>query len=192
MMNFYATPLVTKMRMIFILILMQIQNKMCWPRNTILITGSSILNGLDEHRMKNVKDHVIKVRPFSGARVNDMFSYITPLLKKRPTYIFLHIGSNDSINKSSDQILDEILKLQMFIKQELPSCQVFLSAPVLRTDNRKAQLTLKNLEILMKEFDKVIFHENIDGNCLGGKGLHLNPKGSGRLAINYLSQIRRL
>ena len=121
-----------------------------------------------------------------------MFSYITPLLQKRPSYIFLHIGSNDSINKPSEQIFDEILNLKMFIEQELPSCQVFLSAPVLRTDNRKANLTLKNLETLMKGLDNVIFNENIDGYCLGGKGLHLNPKGSGRLAINYLSQIRRL
>ena len=142
------------------------ENEM-WPHNTVLITGSSILNGVDEYRMKNVKDHLIKVRAFPGARINDMYSYLTPLFFKNPTYIFLHIGSNDSIKKSSSQILEEIMKLKDFIESKLPYCIVFLSAPVLRLDNRKAQATLNNLKYDMRDLTNVIYHENIDESCLG-------------------------
>ena len=53
-----------------------------WPKDTILITGDSILNGLEENRMRNVGKHTVKIRAFPGANVLDMYSYITPLLKK--------------------------------------------------------------------------------------------------------------
>lgn len=163
-----------------------------WPKDTVLITGDSILNGIEENRMRNNKKHLIKVRAFSGASVFDMYSYITPLLRKKPTYIILHIGSNNSTNKTANEIYDEILTLKEHIIEALPTCTVYLSAPVLRLDNGKAGMTLKSLANKMKDLDNVIFNDNIDVTCLGGKGLHLNPKGSGRLAINYLSQIRRL
>ena len=53
-----------------------------WPKDTILITGDSILNGLEENRMRNIGKHTVKIRAFPGANVLDMYSYITPLLKK--------------------------------------------------------------------------------------------------------------
>ena len=65
-----------------------------WPKDTILITGSSILNGIDENRL-NSKFNV-KVRAFSGAYVDDMYDYLAPLLKKKPSVIILQIGSNDA------------------------------------------------------------------------------------------------
>ena len=163
-----------------------------WPKDTILITGDSILNGLEENRMRNIGKHSVKIRPFPGADILDMYSYITPLLRKKPTYLFLHIGCNDSLNMTSSEIHDAMLNLKAHIEDVLPSCTVFLSAPVLRLDNGKAGLTLQNLGNKMKIMSNVILNDNIDRSCLGGKGLHLNPKGSGRLAINYLSQIRRL
>ena len=132
-----------------------------------------------------------------------MYSYITPLLMhwicihtslhyfEKSRHLFLHIGSNDSTKMTSSQIYDAILHLKEHIGDVLPSCEVFLSAPVLRLDNGNEGLTLTNLIRKTKAIN-VIFNDNIDGSCLGEKDLHLNPKGSGRLAINYLSQIRRL
>ena len=93
---------------------------------------------------------------------------------------------------TSSQIHDAILCLKCHIEDVLSSCKVFISAPVLRLDNGKAAITLKHLANKMKNVNNVIFHENMDRGCLGGKGLHLSPRGSGRLVINYLSQIRRL
>ena len=72
-----------------------------WPKNTTLITGSSIISGIEESRLRKYK---AKVRPFPGARIEDMYYYLHPLLQKHPTNIILHIGSNDSVSKNAEDI----------------------------------------------------------------------------------------
>ena len=61
----------------------------------------------------------------------------------------------------------------------------------LTLDDAKANLTLRHLGYELKSLPNVIVNENVDGSCLGKKGLHLNPKGSGRLSVNYISLMRR-
>ena len=170
----------------------RVENKIhIWPNNTILITGSSILNGIDEQRLN--KKFNVKLRPFPGAYVDDMYDYLAPLLKKKPSVVILQIGSNDSTEKNSSQIFEEITNLKDHIESVLPNVKLYVSCPVLRVDNPKANLTLVNLgKQLQSTFSNVIINDNIDISCLGRKGLHLNPKGSGRLAINFISLIRRL
>ena len=43
-----------------------------WPVNTILISGDSMINGMDEKRLSKKKSNV-KVRCFNRALVEDMF-----------------------------------------------------------------------------------------------------------------------
>ena len=161
-----------------------------WPSGTTLITGSSILMGLEE---KKLRKYNAKVRPFPGACVDDMFDYIIPLLKKKPTNIILHIGSNDAPFKSANDIAKEITNLTLFIENELPGVNILLSNPVLRLDDHKANNTLRKLSELFKLMKyNIIYNENVDASCLGKRGLHLNAKGSGRLAINFISVMRRL
>ena len=67
----------------------QLQNKegVVWPRNTILITGDSMLSNINERTL------------------SDMFDYIKPLLKKRPEKIILVIGANDIKHKMYQEII---------------------------------------------------------------------------------------
>ena len=160
-----------------------------WPPNTTLITGSSILSGIEENRLGKYN---VKIRAFPGACVDDMYDYLLPLLKKKPTYMILHIGSNDSHRKTADEIATEIKNLKLFIEDMLPTVKIFLSCPVLRTDNLQANVTLRKLDKILKGMPNIISNDNIDKTCLGKKGLHLNPKGSDRLVINYISLMRRL
>ena len=166
-----------------------------WPKGTTLITGSSILCGVQESRLKKYKT---KVRPFPGACVDDMYDYLLPLLKKKPTNVILHIGSNDAPRKAADEIAEEMLNLKSFIELIVPGVKVFLSCPVLREDNKHANNTLFNLAEILDCMShqvasiNVIVNGNIDSSCLGWGGLHLNPKGSGRLAVNYISLMKGL
>ena len=112
------------------------------------IVRDSILNGIQENRIG--KNHSVKVRPFPGSDIDDMYCYITPLLRKKPTNIFLHIGANDAPNKNSDVILKELLRLKLHIETELPSANLFLSTPVMRTDDANARLTIKHMSNNMK------------------------------------------
>ena len=63
----------------------------------------------------------------------------------------------------------------------------------MRIDNSKARLTIKHLLSKIKHMKvKYMLNNNISENCLGRKGLHLNPRGTGRLAVNLISLIRKL
>ena len=49
-----------------------------WPPNTVLIAGDSILNCIEENRLK--KNLSVKVRSFPGSNIDDMYDYLKPLL----------------------------------------------------------------------------------------------------------------
>ena len=52
-----------------------------WPKDTILIAGDSMINGINEKRIStNFKS--VKVRCFSGATIDDMYFNLIPLLRK--------------------------------------------------------------------------------------------------------------
>ena len=161
-----------------------------WPKGTTLIAGSSILMGIHEKKLAKYK---AKVRAFPGATVDDLYDYLNPLLKKKPSNIFLHIGSNDSVDKNAQEIATEIIHLNAYIESVLPNAKIFWSCPVLRTDNRKANSVLRELSQWLKFFSQnFIDNNNIDASCIGHKGLHLNEKGSSCLAVNFISQMKSL
>ena len=60
-------------------------------------------------------------------------------------------------------------------------------------DNGKAALTLNRLNEHFSELNfDVVNNSNIKVKHIGQKGLHLNPKGKSRLALNFLHKIRGL
>ena len=79
------------------------------------------------------------------SKVGKMYEHINPLLKKLPAKIIIHVGTNDVVTKTSDMILDELLKLKHHIKVELPGVEVTISCPITRIDTGKAKLTIKHL-----------------------------------------------
>ena len=98
-----------------------------WRENTELIAGDSIISGLVEDRLS--KNKSIKVRTFPGARINDFYSDLLPLLNKEPTKISVHCGTNDAYDKTVEQLIDELLKLKTFIKKvvALGRCSLIIS-----------------------------------------------------------------
>ena len=163
-----------------------------WPKNTLLIASDSIMNNIDENRL-NRSDINVKVRAFSGSTVTDMYDYIKPLLKKQPTHLLLHVCSNDAPFKSSNQILDELLLLKRYIENSVQGINVIISKPLLRIDNPKARITLDRVSTKLENLNiSTLDNSNITDIHLGRKGLHLNRRGNGRLALNLMSLIREL
>ena len=154
-----------------------------WPPGTTLIIGDSMLGGIEEKRMKR---YGVKVRSHPGACVDDLYDYITPVLKKKPAQIILHIGTNDSTFKLAKDIYDEIVNLKAFIHQALPGTTVYLSCPTLRVDSGRANRTVRDLDSKIKRYGDCVTNDNIDGTCLSKMGLHLNRKGTSQLAANYI------
>ena len=168
-----------------------INNDKKWPKDTILITGDSILNNIEENTLRNKFN--VRVRAFPGADVRDMYDYLKPLLRKEPKHVILHIGSNDAPYKSSNEIVEDILKLKAYIESTLPNAIVYLSSPIPRYDNAKADLTIHHLRNKMRDLStcfQVVLNDNVGQNFIGKKGLHPNDRGSGRLAMNYISLMK--
>ena len=120
-----------------------------------------------------------------GATLADINHHIIPILT--------NIGTNNSVSRTSREILDDLLQLKSAITKTLPNCQVLFSQPTLRMDNGKAALTLHRLNEHFSELNlDVVNNSNIKVNHIGQKSLHLNPKGKGRLALNFIHKIRDL
>ena len=115
--------------------------KVPWKKGTVLIMGDSTLNGIQETLM----GPRFKVRAFPGAFVRDFHHLAIPLLKKKPSYIVTMAGTNDTITKTSEIILVELLQLNSFIEYALLGCKVVISCLTDRFDNPKACLTVLHL-----------------------------------------------
>ena len=77
-----------------------------WPRRTVAITDDSMASGLKEELLSN-KKHRVKVRCCRGATVQDMFDYVKPILKRKPDYFVLYVGTNNVRDMTLRNILDK-------------------------------------------------------------------------------------
>ena len=75
--------------------------------------------------------------------------------------------------------------MKTYIPKELPKCKITISTPINRHDHGKASLTILHLSQKFKDFSiAFVYNFSIGTFSLNSGGLHLNDKGSGRLAIN--------
>ena len=109
------------------------------------------------------RNRKVEVRFFPGAKMKDFYYYLVSLLKKKPDNIILHFGTNDAPYKIEAEMYKELKSIKDFIKKRHPSCKVYISAPILRLDNKNANSILKKYVDKLKvvEEKSVILHENI-------------------------------
>ena len=164
-----------------------------WPKNTVLVAGSSMVRGLREDLLSKYLN--VKVRSNSGATTRDMFDHLNAFLRKKPKFLILHVGANDSSNTNvtADMIFNRLTRLKSFAEHLVPGIIVIISCPMLRTDDRSANIKLTYLREKLKNSEhKIISNANISHVHLGKKGLHLNDYGVKRFAMNLLACMRSL
>ena len=142
-------------------------------------------------KMKEAVRHKenVFVRSFPGANIDAMNSYVCPTMKKSPSRIILHCGTNDLNTKQSPwTIAEDIIELAKAIEDN--HTEVLVSGIVQRRDqfNGKALEVNKALE---RECERMrlgyIDNSNIDPEFhLNGSGLHLNIEGTIILANNFI------
>ena len=75
----------------------------------------------------------------------------------------------------------------------METCSVSISSLVTRNDNTCANITITRVNVMLNELGvQIVNNDNIGIGHLGEKGLHLNKRGVGRLALNLISHIRCL
>ena len=152
-----------------------------------------MLQGLDGKKMSKMFN--VKVRPHSGATTRDMYDHLNALLRKEPKYLILHVGTNDASEKntSSDTIYERLVRLKLYAEYRVPGMKVTISCPTFRKDNAHANKILADVTKMLKRSGmSIIDHDNITDEHLGGKGLHLNAKGIGTLAKNFIAFVKGL
>ena len=146
-----------------------------------------MINGIDEKRLSQ-KFGNVKVFHFSCARIEDLNHYIVPVIKNKPDYLILPVGTNDATTNSSRKIVNDLLMLRASISKQLPNCRIVLSKPTIRHEHGKANLTIQNVNKHLENLElECIDNNNINAEHLRQKGLHLNPKGKGRLALIFFN-----
>ena len=168
-------------------------NVVKWPENTVLIAGSSMIQGLDGKKMS--RRFNVKVRSHSGATTRDMYDHLNALLRKEPQYLILHVGTNDASDKdtTADTIFERLMRLKLYAEYRVPGMIVTISCPTFRKDNSGANRKLCEVTYKLKRSGiSIIDHDNITGEHLGGKGLHLNRKGVGTIAKNLIAFVKGL
>ena len=91
-----------------------------WKSGTSLIVGDSMIAGL-----------------------KGFCYYLVSLLKKKQDNIILHFRANEAPNKNEDEIYKNLKSIKDFINKRHPSCKVYVSAPILRLDNKNSNSILK-------------------------------------------------
>ena len=151
-----------------------------------------MLNGVYESQIKD-ENFDVQLKYFSGAKVADVSDKLGDFIEQKPDCIILHVGTNNSPNISSNEIIDEILTVKHRIEKEAPETKVVISAPIVRTDNGKAALTIRNIIKHLQQLDiEIINNEDINHKDLGRKGLHLPKYGKSKFAKNLKSKLNKL
>ena len=118
-----------------------------WPKGTICILGDSMISGVREKLLS--KQKVVKVRSYPGATIEDMRHNAIPILKRKPSTIILHVGTNDTNNCTSREIIDKLLSLKKFITDRIKDCKVIISEIITRLDDGITTLKVSKFNILL-------------------------------------------
>ena len=165
-----------------------------WRKGTTLIAGDSILYGIDEKKI--CQNGSVKVRVFPGATVGDLKDYyIKPLLRKQPSKVILHVGTNNVSLKDADpdQILNALLDFKKDIEDQIPGCIVVLSMPTKRFDNESLGKIIESLNKKISDLEiETINSNHISRGDIGRKGLHLNARGTNKLTHKFIAKLNRL
>ena len=62
------------------------------------------------------KGRNVKVRHFPGSPVDDMNHQIVPVLRKKPSHLIIHVGTNDASSSTWREILNKLLNLKCIAK----------------------------------------------------------------------------
>ena len=102
-----------------------------------------MLCNLDERRLG--KDGNVEIRCHEGGTIADMFEHVNTILRKKTTFIILHVGTNNSVDQDASTIVNNLIKLKQYIETYSGGCKVIISSLLMRNDYRKANYTIKKV-----------------------------------------------
>ena len=133
------------------------------------------------------------VRNFPGANVEDVRHNFIPIIRKKPSHLIIHAGTNDAKRFTSREILDQLRTLKKFISEQVPDYKVIISTPTVGSDDEKAGLPVSQLTNHLRQLKTdIVDNTNITIRHIGIKGHHLNFSGTTELAKNFANVIKKI
>ena len=158
-------------------------------KKTVLVVGDSMVNGLEESKLSKTRH--IRVQPIPGGKIEDIQQNLKDLLHEDLETVIIHAGTNNATTDTPQMVADKLITLKQNIEGSLPKNRVIISNLIARTDNTKANSTIRKTNRLIKELQiQTVDNSNISEKHLGKRGLHLNQEGNTVFAINLLHAIR--
>ena len=119
-----------------------------------------------------------------------MMDFLKPILRKKPTRIILHCGTNDLGRHTTEETVNNIKNLLNTIKSHGIQCSV--SEIITRGGQLEKNVTEVNnkLKNILGENIEIIEHANIEMEHLNYSRLHLNQRVTGRLAYNFIQHFK--
>ncbi len=163
-------------------------------RKLLYIVSDSMLSYINIKRIReSVPHHDIRLHSHGGCTLECVNDHLPSILKHNPDCILLHVGTNNAVNNTSDEIIKKVEQLKIDVNKQRPGCTVYYSLPTIRTDNTKANSIISNLNTKMRRSKQLILDNfEVKIEQLGKKGLHLNSQGMKTMAKNIISFVKNL
>ena len=152
-------------------------------KQATFIAGDSLLKNLQGWKLS--RGHNVKVHTFPRCTTSDMFDYVKLLLRKQPSEIYLHFGTNSITqpHQTARLTAEEIVDLAGYIEKQSPSTELIISGLATRTDVEGLVAKIKEANKILQRLcrqNKWAFlpHDNIKSQHLNRSGLHLSREGT--------------
>ena len=153
------------------------------------ILSDSMFNGIQEKGLNKNADINIKIGKHPGASPTDILDHIKPSLRKEPDQIVIHAGTNDLTNDHN--YLNNMKQIVKMVRETCKNTNLCFSSLICRTEpkdiDEKVIKTNTHLENYCKQQNlDFIDNSNIKKSDLNSRGLHLQERGSSKLAKKFL------
>ena len=135
-----------------------------------------MVNGIEESKLS--KTHHIWVQPILGGKIEDIQQNLKGLLHEDLETVFIHAGTNNATTDTPQMIVHKLITLKRYIEGSLTKCRVIISKLIVRTDNTKANTTIRKTNRIIKELQiQTIDNINISEKHLGKHLITCNYRG---------------
>ena len=162
----------------------------------VIIAGDSTLKYLQSHKMSKNSQDKIATFPGCTTHAQGMADHIKPLLRRNPDEIIIHVGTNSLRSSNTPrECAEELIDLAEAVSSE-SSAMISISGLINRSDDEALASKVPDVNKVLRECCKqknwgFVDHSNIlITSHFNRRGLHLNKKGTTRLAQNFINHLR--
>ena len=159
----------------------------------IVIIGDSIIKDIIPEKLSRKP---VKKYKFAGKTAEEISEQLDSIqLQENPSHVIIHAGTNNLRTDTAKTCATKIGKLANHIKVKFdPQSKVGISGLTIRKDcdlDEKLNQTNKDLRsFCIRQGHTFINNANINSSALNSSKLHLNPKGTAYLAVNFINFLR--